>query len=505
MSKLSELVRGVMRLDPDADAIEFRKRWWTWGDLDRVGKRLDEILSGAGLGADARVGGILRNSASVTAAIIGAIVTDRCIVTLNPMLPDDRLAGDIRALCPPAVFADAQDWERAGVLAAARDIGCIGIELTDDPADPIRIRRDLETITGGALRRTAPGVAVEMLTSGTTGTPKRVPLKLKTLQDAVIGAGVYDNRTEAEGAKLRGGVQILHASYAHISGIFGMFNNLAAGRRACLLERFQLDAWLDAVRRHRPKVAGGPPAALRMIMDADVPKADLASLIVFRTGTAPLDPNLADAFLERYGIPVLQNYGATEFAGGVAGWTMSDHRAHYAAKRGSVGRMNPDCEGRIVDPETGEVLAAGEEGLLELRAGHLGDGDSWVRTTDIAVLDADGFLYINGRHDNAIIRGGFKIFPDDVVRAIEAHPAILEAAVVALPDDRLGQVPAAAFIVRAGADAPTVESLREFLRQRLLPYQVPTTLKQMAEMPRTPSLKVSQPELTKLFTDQAAA
>jgi long-chain acyl-CoA synthetase len=343
-----------------------------------------------------------------------------------------------------------------------------------------------------------------MLTSGTTGTPKRVPLALRTLEDGVFGAAVYEKRNASDPPKLRRGVQILNAPFAHMSGIFALFNCVVAGRSCALLARFDVGEFVDAVKLHRPNVAGAPPSALRMILEANVDKDDLSSLKAFRCGTAPLPPDLADAFYERFGIPVLQNYGATEFAGGVAGWTIGDHRDHYKDKRGSVGRMNPDCEGRVVDPETGAVLEAGREGLLELRAQHLGDGKSWIRTTDLAVLDADRFLWINGRFDNVILRGGFKIFPDDVVRAIEAHPAVREAAVVALPDARLGEVPVAAYIAKSKAVAPDPEGLRAFLRERLLPYQVPVEIKEVSEMPRTPSLKVSQPELRKLFEPRPA-
>jgi acyl-coenzyme A synthetase/AMP-(fatty) acid ligase len=120
------------------------------------------------------------------------------------------------------------------------------------------------------------------------------------------------------------------------------------------------------------------------------------------------------------------------------------------------------------------------------------------------VLDEDKFLWINGRDDNAIIRGGFKILPDDLVRALETHPAIREVAVVGLPDPRLGQIPAAAYILRAGAVAPSEAELRAFLRERLLPYQVPSQLMQVEELPRTPSLKVSQPDLKALFATRAA-
>jgi acyl-CoA synthetase (AMP-forming)/AMP-acid ligase II len=113
-------------------------------------------------------------------------------------------------------------------------------------------------------------------------------------------------------------------------------------------------------------------------------------------------------------------------------------------------------------------------------------------------MDEEQFLWILGRADNAIIRGGFKIMPDDVVRAIESHPAVLEACVVALPDARLGQVPAAGYRVKSGQSV-TADELRAFLRERLSSYQVPAKLLQLADFPRTPSMKPSQPELKRLL------
>lgn len=503
MSRLADLVRGVMRVDPAAPAMEQGGRWWSWGDFDRLIDQLEAHLSAAGLGAGVRIGGLLRNRPQVAALLLGVVTSGRCAVTLNPSLPDDRLAGDILALQPPAVVGTAEDWSRPALVEACRKIGALALQLPDAPGGDVLVVEDLSAPTGPDLRYDAPGIGVEMLTSGTTGTPKRVPLKTATLEQAVIDAGVYDNRKPGDPPRLRGGVQILNAPFAHIGGVFGLFNCVAGGRSSCLLAKFSVPEWVDAVRRYRPKVAGAPPSALRMILDADVQKGDIESLVAFRTGTAPLDPDLADAFYEKFGIPVLQNYGATEFAGGVAGWTIGDFHKHHKDKRGSVGRMNPGCEARIVNPDTGAVLSFGAEGLLELRAAHLGSGD-WMRTTDLAVLDADNFLWINGRFDNAIIRGGFKIFPDDVVRAIEQHPAVREAAVVALADPRLGQVPAAAYIARSGMTAPAEDDLKAFLKERLLPYQVPVQILTLEEMPRTPSLKVSQPELKKLFLNEAA-
>jgi long-chain acyl-CoA synthetase len=499
MGELSELVRGVLRLDPQAQAMEYEKRWRSWAEVEAVVVALDEALAAAGLGAGTRVAGMLRNHPLIAAASLSIVTSDRCIVTLNAALPDERLADDIRALKPPVLVGIERDWDRPAVRTAAQEIGCLGLLLADDGGKPVRSVNGLERVAGADLRREAPGVAIDMLTSGTTGPPKRIPLPAQAFEKAIIGAGVYDHRKPGDPPRLRGGVQILNLPFAHISGLFGLFNCVAAGRASCLLDRFAVEPFVDAVRRHGPPVVGAPPSALRMILDAQVPKEDLASLVAFRVGTAPLPPDLADEFHARYGIPVLQNYGATEFAGGVAGWTLADFRKHHREKRGSVGRLNPGVEARIVAPETGAVLPLGQEGLLELKSAQLGDGVSWIRTTDLGVLDAEDFLWINGRYDNAIIRGGFKILPDEVVRVLETHPAVREAAVVGLPDPRLGQVPAAAYIVRAGMEAPAEDDLRAFLRERLAPYQVPGRLMQVTDFPRTPSLKVSQPDLKALF------
>ena len=183
----------------------------------------------------------------------------------------------------------------------------------------------------------------------------------------------------------------------------------------------------------------------------------------------------------------------------MAGWTLADFKEHWSAKRGAVGRLNAKVEARIVAPESGDELPVGEQGLLELRAPNVGDGQGWVRTTDLAEIDVDRFLYIRGRHDGAIIRGGFKIMPEDVLKAVQAHPAVREASVVALPDRRLGQVPAVAWIAREGQGHVTGEEIRAWLKEQLLPYQVPVAMKRVDDLPRTPSLKPSLPEVRALF------
>lgn len=494
MSELGNIIKTLTKIDPSAQALEFQGEWWCWGDWTAIGAAVEEKLAAAGLKTDARVACLLRNTPEMAGTILHILSSERCLVTLNPSLPDERLADDIAALKPGAIVGTARDWDRSDVRAAVRETGCLGLLLTGDRANPVEGVDELETADLSRLRAFAEDdVGLEMLTSGTTGTPKRIPLTRHAIEQSVLSAAVYDGRQPGEPPVLRDQKVLLSAPFTHLAGIFGLLNTTMAGRKVILLPRFSVEDWVGAVERHKMRVASAPPAALRMILDADIPKERLQSLSAFRSGTAPLDPDLADAFFDRYGIPVLQNYSATEFAGAGAGWTLSDHERFYPAKRGSVGRMNPGIEARIVGAED-LPLPAGEQGLLEVRAPHLANGE-WMRTTDLAVLDEDGFLFIKGRADNAIIRGGFKVFPEDIIAALQRHPAILEAAVAGVPDERLGQVPVAAYTLKTGAAPPDEVELATLLRGSLMPYQIPVRFLVFEELPRTPSMKVSLPEL----------
>lgn len=507
MAEITEKLRAIMAIDPARAEIDFEGRDYSWGDLARVVGDIEAALAAMDLPAEARVGVMLRNRPGHIAAILAVLSSDRCLVTLNPALPDDKLHADVEGLGLPAVIADESDLARPGLADSLARAGSavivIGARL-----EGLRLLPGCERPRGEV--RTSPGVAIEMLTSGTTGSPKRVPLTRAAFDASFAGFTKYErNRDYADRPQLRSGVTMVNNPLTHIGGIYGCIGALMAGRKIGLLEKFTVEGWVDAIRRNRPKVAGAVPSAVRMLLEADVDREALSSLSALISGTAPLGADLVDAFYGKYGIPILANYGATEFAGAIAGWSLDDFRAHWQDKRGAVGRVHGNIAARVVDVETGAELPHGEEGLLELKGDQLGpayrlDGDTWLRTTDRAVLDADRFLFIRGRADNAIIRGGFKVHPDDVARVLNQHPAIREAAVVGVPDERLGAVPAAALILKDGAEAPDPDALKAWLKERLIAYQVPVHFRVVADFPRTPSMKPSAPGLKALFAGEAA-
>jgi acyl-CoA synthetase (AMP-forming)/AMP-acid ligase II len=338
-----------------------------------------------------------------------------------------------------------------------------------------------------------------MLTSGTTGPPKRIDLSYDMLARSVMG--LEPERATAPTA-LRHRVAIVNSPLVHIGGVFRVLQCIVQARSFVLLERFELNAWADAVRKHRPRAVSLVPAALRTVLHSDLPRADLASIRAVTCGTAPLSADDADAFTERYGIPVLTSYAATEFGGGVAGWTLADYQQHWKAKRGSVGRANAGARLRVVD-DAGAELGPDQVGLLEVKPGQLGPATEWMRTTDMARIDEDGFVWIVGRADQAIIRGGFKVMPDDVRCALETHPAVAGAAVIGRSDERLGETPIAMVELRQSASTDAGE-LIEYLRMRLARYEIPTDIAIVDAIPRTPSGKADLSAIRHFFRASAA-
>jgi len=477
---LGARITAVLALDATAPALEFEHRWRSWGDLRATVDAVAAALPVPGT----RVGILLRNRPAQVALLLGALRAGACVVAIDPQRGDERTRSDVASLALPFIAGEPRDLERLVEPGSATTLGA------DDAGTDVvltRARDDSASRDSDTARR--PVVAVQMLTSGTTGAPKRVDLPYEMLRRVLVGAKHYESNRD-ERLRLRAGVAVVNSPLVHLGGLFRVLQCVSDGRSFALLERFSVEAWVDAVRRHRPATASLVPAALRMVLEADVDPADLKSVRSVISGTAPLSPDDAHAFLARYRIPVLGAYAATEFGGGVAGWNLADHERFWTSKRGSVGRAHAGCALRVVDADDGRVLAPDVEGLLEVKAAQLGDDAAWIRTTDVARIDADGFLWIVGRADHVIIRGGFKVHPDHVRAALERHPRVRGAAVIGRSDARLGAVPVAAVELREGAEPITADDLLAHASTTLARYELPVEIRILDALPRTPSAKV---------------
>jgi len=181
----------------------------------------------------------------------------------------------------------------------------------------------------------------------------------------------------------------------------------------------------------------------------------------------------------------------------VAGWTLSDHRRFGANKRGSVGRARRDVQLQVVSEGSGVELPHGRIGVLHVKSARF--GPDYFRTNDLASIDDDGFLFLHGRADDAINRGGFKVLPEEVAAVLRRYRGVRDAAVIGIADARLGEVPIAAVEMMPGMSPPDPRDLDAFVRQHLTSYMVPKEYRFVTALPRTASMKVSRPELKSML------
>ena len=398
----------------------------SWGELRA---RAEAIAAGVEPGRPVPV--MLPNGAELVATLFGVWRGGGVYVPLNPRLGPDDLA-----------------HARADAEAAAADL--------------------------------PPDAALIQFTSGTTGRPRPVVLThsgVLTLLDGVI-------------AKLRGGGRpaggrppmpnLIPVSLSLWAGIYNVLFALRVGAPVVVMDGFDPVELATLVRRHGIRSTVLPPAAMVALVD-DPRVTDLAPLRFVRSITAPLSPLQARRFRDRFGIAVLNSYGQTEIGGEIVGWSAADSRAFGEAKLGSVGR-----------PHAGVEVRTAASGELEVRtpalaAGDLSDRlttDGWFRTGDVGRVDEDGFVWIEGRLSDMINRGGLKVHPDQVEEVLRLDPGVADAAVVGVPDERLGEVPVAFVVPAPGRLAPTSDGLSGLCRAHLAPYKVPVRFETVDALPR---------------------
>ena len=495
MSLLQNMAKKVLDRDPAIELLEFERHWVTIGQMQRLAERVNALIDASGADKRAPIAIVPRNRPAMLTTILGLIGRERHVRMIHPYQSAAGLARDVERLKPAVTVAMAQDFADE-LVATLREQGVAGIALDGMEAAAVT----------GCERSTAecdpppPGPQIDLLTSGTTGPPKQFPLHYDFIsQEMVIRSPL------AIGAD----IDPLTLAPAHLFWPFGNFSGLYStltptlhGMRGVLADRFSAAECRDYMLRFRPVQLGIPPAGVQMLLDADIPAEEFDSIKAVNVGSAPLALATQAAFEERYHIPILQAYGATEFGGPVAMMTADLYAEWGAKKRGSVGRPSHGAQWRVIDPETGEVLPAGTEGLLEVVAPRM--GTHWIRTSDIGIVDEDGFLWHRGRADGAIMRGGFKLLPETIEHALVRHDAIAAAMVTGVSERRLGQVPAVAIVLAPGADAPEIDDLKTFLRQHIESTHIPVEWKFVEALPYNGMMKPDRIALRKLFEGEAA-
>jgi acyl-CoA synthetase (AMP-forming)/AMP-acid ligase II len=495
---------------PEQEALVCGGQRFTYADLEARVRRLGRALAGLGVGRGTRVAALHTNShryveAYYATALLGGVfipVNYRakqhelehmlCASAVSVLLVGERYLPAVRALRPGLKSLRTL----IGFDGAADDV--LDYEALVGRAEPLDVEADVED----------DDTTILMFTSGTTSLPKGAML---TYGD--FTAYVTANVELADGTPR--GAALLCAPLYHIAGATNMMTTLWTGRRLVVMPQFEARAWLDLVERERITHAFVVPTMLKHLLDQpDLERRDLRSLEVLAYGGAPMPFPVIRRAIERLprSVGFVNAFGQTETTSTLTVLGPEDHRLdggpaeveRTLRRLRSIGRPLPDVEVRIV-ADDGSELGIDQVGEIHVRTpramkGYAGAKDSpftadgWLPTRDLGWVDADGYLYVAGRKDDMIIRGGENIAPAEVEAVLGAHPAVEEVAVVGLPDVEWGQRIGAFVVLRPGERA-TADDLGEFCRQRLASFKKPEVIRFLPELPKNPMGKVLRREL----------
>jgi acyl-CoA synthetase (AMP-forming)/AMP-acid ligase II len=419
-----------------------------------------------------------------------------------------------RRSTPQEIQSFLADTPIAAVIAEPADLAQYDLVQHELPTG--RVAHDFEARRVEVLAPADPSVAPHgedvafvLRTSGTTGRPKAVLIQHQgtlTAFDTSIAKLRGAKKPPADDAPKPLRMNLIPVSLALWAGIWNSLYSLRAGFGLALIDRFDALEFAELVRAHHIKSTVMPPAMITMLLD-EPRVTDLTPLTMVRSITAPLSVRQAQEFHRRFGAFVLNCYGQTELGGEIVGWTAKDVREFGESKLGAAGRAYDSIELKIVDAQ-GQEVGVDSYGEIYARSPYMMQGyatggdddrivDGFLRTGDMGRVDADGFLWIEGRVSDMINRGGNKIFPDEVEEVIRRHPAVRDVAVAGVPDRRLGELPHA-WIVLAdphSAGDLTVE-LTTWCRESLVPYKIPAGFTVIDELPRSEIGKVLRRELS---------
>jgi long-chain acyl-CoA synthetase len=336
--------------------------------------------------------------------------------------------------------------------------------------------------------------ALVVFTSGTTGRPKGALLTTRSIAASVgsiaDGVGMSGGRLPTNPPRSPSPTFL---PLFHVGGLLGTITAMYLGKPTLIVDRWSVDDVFDLVPRFGLTMLRLAPPMLHDLATAPGDRS-LRPVKVISVGSAALSEGLRRRIEERYGVVVLNNYGQTELSGAIAFERYDDVKAGRRPP-GTVGRIAPGVEVRVVDAD-GRDVPAGEPGELWARTpgaleAYVVDGavvdprrDGWVTTGDIGSVDAEGFVHLLGRAGDVVVCGGFNVYPAVVEAALARVPGVVDAAVVGVDDERLGEIPVAVVTVEdsCGVD---VDRVQLALRDELAPYELPRRLAVVDAVPRT--------------------
>lgn len=484
---------AAKRAELSGNSIAFRDsrtgRDWSFVEVDAAANGMAAALAERGLEPGDRLACLSLNSAAFFVLLLACQKSGLILCPLNWRQPPAELADAAGPVAPRLVLHDDTFAEAAGDLAGLLGIAAVSL---DDPG----IRRPGRPGSVGMIPADRPWYL--LFTSGTTGRPKAVIQTARMCWANAVNIGQAIHLTQADRS-----VNFLPVFHTAGINLYTMPVFLGGGS-STILPKFEAGDLLALLRDGAVTQFFGVPAIYQAFSLSEEVGAIDWGAIRCGCGGAPLPEPLIRFFAER-GARVLNGFGMTET--GPTVFLMDE--AHALAKIGSVGRPQMLTECRLDGVEDG----APGEGEILLRGPNITPGyfenpdatkatfteDGWLRSGDVGRRDEDGFLRIVDRIKDMYISGGENVYPAEVERVLVEHPAVLEAAVVGVPDEKWGETGAAFLILRPGQTLDT-DTLRAWCRTRLAAYKIPAHLRVLEDFPRTAAGKVRKPDLKDSLT-----
>jgi fatty-acyl-CoA synthase len=486
---VTEMIRRGALYHRKRTALLFGDERLSFGDVESLANRLaNALIDGVGLQPLERVGVLIDNQLLTAPLDLACALARLTRIPLNPRLSVAEQEAMLEGAGVRWLIHGSGQAERAAALAASvPDLACICVEggsgllslcgaRGDRPPDRVPEPDDL---------------ILALYTSGTTG-------RLKAVQHSQSSYAAVVSNILANLVDPKPGDIMLHAApLLHASGTLLMPYWLRGGT-AAVLPGFDPASYLAAIDRWQPTALTMVPTMIQMLVaQPGIEQFDMGSVETIIYGASPMPRPLLERALGLWGRRFVQFYGQTEAPLAIAVLGKMDHDLARPERLASCGRPAVECEIRLID-EQGSDVAPGEAGEIALRApfamkSYLGDEalnaatflpGGWMRTRDIGRFDEDGFLYLVERTSDMIVTGGYNVYPREVEDVLCAHAAVIEAAVIGIPDEIWGEA-VTAFVVLRGGEAEA-EELIGFARGRIAGYKVPKSVRIVAEIPKSP-------------------
>jgi acyl-CoA synthetase (AMP-forming)/AMP-acid ligase II len=500
---------------PDRDCMVFEGKRWTYAQTNERTNRLVHALVKLGVERGDRVGILQVNCNQYIETYYAAAKLGAIFVPLNFRAKAEELAYMITNAEAKILFVGSRYLELIKQIRS--QLGMVKECISIDTREGLYYEDLIQSVTSEDFYSEIgdEDITILMYTSGTTGRPKGVPLRHNAFVTYVLDH-VDPPSQEIEEKNL------LTVPLYHVAGIQAMLAAIYGGRTLVMMKQFEVKEWMETIQREQVTRAMLVPTMLkRVIDDPDYRKYNLSSLKVITYGAAPMPFEVINKAIQVMPWARFINaFGQTETASTITTLGPEDHIIEGTEKEkekklrrlsSSIGKPLPDVEVKIVDEEgnplpflqVGEILAKGPRVMTgywkdEQKTEEVMTSDGWLRTGDMGYMDEEGYIYLTGRGDDMIIRGGENISPEEVEEALHSYPKIEEAAVIGVPSPDWGQEPRAVVVLKKGEEA-TPEEIMEHCRSKLAGFKRPRSVVFMEALPRSAMGKVLRKTLREKY------